>query len=56
MSIYIAWYRCPCDKLHCCAGTGPGSRCTCGRRIWDDMWKNAHGLRDADYAPIEEAS
>lgn len=35
----IRVFRCACGKMHCCAGIGPISTCSCGRRLWLPMWR-----------------
>lgn len=38
-AVFITAFRCDCGKLHCCAGVGLASVCTCGRQLMPQVWR-----------------
>lgn len=45
MSLFVRILKCECGKMHLCAGISEISICTCGRRLYAQVWTNGHSGR-----------
>ena len=47
MIVQAEAFKCECGKLHFTSGIGSHTECSCGRRLWEPMWRAVRRARRA---------